>query len=60
MLFILLQLLFAIPLLGYAIQEPIAEPGSAAMTGAIHFNFMSNKCLDVKGAVFADGTPVQM
>jgi len=57
MLSILLQLLFAIPLLGYAIQEPIAEP---AMTGAIHFNFMSNKCLDVKGAVFADGTPVQM
>jgi len=57
MLSILLQLLFAIPLLGYGIQEPIAK---SAMTGAIHFNFMSNKCLDVKGAVFADGTPVQM
>jgi len=54
MLSILLQLFFAIPLLGYGIQEPIIGPHP------IHFNFMPNKCLDVKGAVFADGTPVQM
>jgi hypothetical protein len=26
----------------------------------IHFNSLQNKCLDVRGAVFANGTPVQM
>jgi len=26
----------------------------------IHFNSLQNKCLDVRGAVFANGTPVQI
>ena len=26
----------------------------------IHFDYLQNKCLDVQGAVFANGTPVQM
>jgi hypothetical protein len=26
----------------------------------IHFNYFQNKCLDVRGAVFANGTPVQI
>ena len=26
----------------------------------IYFNHLQNKCLDVRGALFANGTPVQM
>jgi len=35
---------------------PPTDPASQA----IHPNFNPNKCLDVRGAVFANGTPVQM
>jgi hypothetical protein len=36
------------------------SPNGGFAPQAIHPNGNSRKCLDVRGAVFADGTPVQM
>ncbi|KAF9529141.1 G-X-X-X-Q-X-W domain-containing protein [Crepidotus variabilis] len=35
-------------------------PGDAMLGVPVHPNFNPSKCLDVRGAVFADGTPVQI
>jgi len=69
---IFLQLLLAVPLLGRAIQKPMNAglmeytiditfcPTFAYPIQPIHFNYIQDKCLDVQGGVFKDGTPVQI
>ncbi|GLB36859.1 putative G-X-X-X-Q-X-W domain-containing protein [Lyophyllum shimeji] len=53
---VLLAILSASVLLPYAAGAP--QAGDAAWK--IHPNGDTSKCLDVRGAVFADGTPVQI
>jgi hypothetical protein len=57
MLYFLLPLLLASTILA----TPLALVSRQSSQGqAIHFNNLQNKCLDVRGAVFANGTPVQI
>ena len=54
----LLQWLWALPLMGHVIQEPIAENKAPGLP--IRYNNAPQKCLDVQDAKFENGTPVRM
>lgn len=38
----------------------LSWPMYVSISPTAYFNYFQNKCLDVQGAVFANGTPVQM